>query len=153
MGTRGRKSAAELGVIPGIPQRPEPPDELTPQQAEEWREIVDRMPVDWFRRKIHPLLCSYCRHVTNARHIAGLIEAAHDLDIGDRKALMRFNRLLGMQERQSSALMGLATRNAADKPVALHGQLCGHGGKGRHHRQAAMGNLTLTEQITQPRCG
>ena len=110
MGTRGRKSAAELGVIPGIPQRPEPPDELTPQQAEEWREIVDRMPVDWFRRKIHPLLCSYCRHVTNARHIAGLIEAAHDLDIGDRKALMRFNRLLGMQERQSSALMGLATR-------------------------------------------
>ncbi len=110
MGTRGRKSAAELGVIPGIPQRPEPPDELTPQQAEEWREIVDRMPVDWFRRKIHPLLCSYCRHVINARHIAGLIEAAHDLDIGDRKALMRFNRLLGMQERQSSALMGLATR-------------------------------------------
>lgn len=110
MGTRGRKSAAELGVIPGIPQRPEPPDELTPQQAEEWREIVDRMPVDWFRREIHPLLCSYCRHVTNARHIAGLIEAAHDLDIGDRKALMRFNRLLGMQERQSSALMGLATR-------------------------------------------
>ncbi len=110
MGTRGRKSAAELGVIPGIPQRPEPPDEHTPQQAEEWREIVDRMPVNWFRREIHPLLCSYCRHVTNARHIAGLIEAAHDLDIGDRKALMRFNRLLGMQERQSSALMGLATR-------------------------------------------
>ena len=110
MGKRGRKSAAELSVIPGIPQRPEPPDELTPQQAEEWSEIVDRMPVDWFRREIHPLLCSYCRHVTNARHIAGLIEAAHDLDIGDRKALMRFNRLLGMQERQSSALMGLATR-------------------------------------------
>ncbi len=71
--------------------------------------ILLLLPVDWFRREIHPLLCSYCRHVTNARHIAGLIEAAHDLDIGDRKALMRFNRLLGMQERQSSALMGLAT--------------------------------------------
>ena len=110
MGTRGRKSAAELGVIPGIPQRPEPPDELTPQQAEEWREIVDRMPVDWFRREIHPLLCAYCRHICNARHIAGLIEDARVVDVADRKAVMRYNRFLGMQERQTSALMGLATR-------------------------------------------
>ena len=110
MGTRGRKSAAELGVIHGIRERPEPPDELTPEQVEEWRAVVARMPVDWFRREIHPLLCAYCRHICNARHIAGLIEAAHDLDIGDRKALMRLNRLLGMQERQSNALMGLATR-------------------------------------------
>ena len=95
MGTRGRKSAAELGVIPGIPQRPEPPDELTPQQAEEWREIVDRMPVDWFRREIHPLLCAYCRHICNARHIAGLIEDARVVDVADRKAVMRYNRFLG----------------------------------------------------------
>ena len=110
MGTRGRKSAAELGVIRGIPQRPEPPDELTPEQADEWRAIVGRMPVDWFRREIHPLLCAYCRHVTNSRPIAGLIEDAHKGDLTDRKALMRLNRLLGMQERQSNALMGLATR-------------------------------------------
>ncbi len=63
MGTRGRKSAAELGVIQGIPERPDAPDELTPEQAEEWRAVVDRMPVDWFRREIWPLLCAYCRHV------------------------------------------------------------------------------------------
>ena len=110
MGTRGRKSAAELGVVHGILQRPEPPDELTPEQADEWRAVVARMPVDWFGREIHPLLCAYCRHVTNARRIAALIEAVHDLDIGDRTALMRLNRLLGLQERQSNALMGLATR-------------------------------------------
>ena len=110
MGTRGRKSAAELGVIHGIPQHPEPPAELTPEQAKEWREIVTRLPVDWFSRAVWPLLCAYCRHICNARHIAGLIEAAHKGDLSDRKAVMRFNRLLGMQERQSSALMGLATR-------------------------------------------
>ncbi len=110
MGTRGRKSAAELGIIQGIPQRPEPPGELTPAQAEEWRAVVARMPVDWFGRETWPLLLQYCRHVTNAAHIAQLIEAAHDLDIGDRTALMRFNRLLGMQERQSNTLAGLATR-------------------------------------------
>ena len=110
MGTRGRKSAAELSVIQGIPERPQPPSELTPDQAEEWREIVASLPVDWFSRAVWPLLCAYCRHVCNARHIAGLIEAAHDVDIGDRSALMRFNRLLGMQERQSGTLAGLATR-------------------------------------------
>ncbi len=110
MGTRGRKSAAELGVIRGIPQRPDAPAELTSEQAEEWREIVGRMPVDWFRREIHPLLCAYCRHICNARHIAGLIENARVADVADRKALTRYNRLLGMQERQSNALMGLATR-------------------------------------------
>ena len=110
MGSRDRKSAAEMSVIQGIPQRPKPPDELTPEQAEEWREIVTSLPVDWFSRAVWPLLCAYCRHVVNARHIAGLIEDAHKGDLTDRKALMRFNRLLGIQQRQSNALAGLATR-------------------------------------------
>ena len=110
MGKRGRKSAAAMGVIPGIPQRPEPPEELTPEQAAEWRAVVTRMPVAWFPREIWPLLCSYCRHVAYARHIAGLIEDAHKGDLTDRAALMCYNRLLGMQERQSNARMGLATR-------------------------------------------
>ena len=110
MGARGRKSAARMGVVQGIPQRPKPPDELTQEQAEEWCAVVTRMPVDWFGREIWPLLCAYCRHVCNARHVAGLIDAAQDMDIGDRTALMRFNRLLGMQERQSNVMAGLATR-------------------------------------------
>ena len=94
MGTRGRKSTAELGVAHGIPQRPKPPADLTPDQAVEWQAVVSRMPVDWFPREIWPLLCAYCRHVTNSRHIAGLIEDAHKGDLSDRKALMRYNRLL-----------------------------------------------------------
>ena len=110
MGTRGRKSAAELSVVQGIPQRPEPPGELTPEQADEWRAIVARMPVDWFGRELWPLLCAYCRHVTNSRHIAALVEVAHKGDLTDRKALMRYNRLLGMQERQSNVMASLGTR-------------------------------------------
>ncbi len=110
MGIRGRKSSARLGVTQGLAERPEPPDELTPAQAEEWRAVVTRMPVHWFPREIWPLLSAYCRHVTNARHIAGMIEDAHKDDLTDRKALMRLNRLLGMQERQSNVMAGLATR-------------------------------------------
>ncbi len=109
MGGRGRKSGAELGIVQRIPQRPEPPSELTPEQAEEWREIVARMPATWFGRETWPRLCTYCRHVSNARHIARLIEDARGDDLGDRVALMRLNRLLAMQERQSSILAGLAT--------------------------------------------
>ena len=87
MGIRGRKSSARLGVTQGLAERPEPPDELTPAQAEEWRAVVTRMPVHWFPREIWPLLSAYCRHVTNARHIAGMIEDAHKDDLTDRKAL------------------------------------------------------------------
>ena len=110
MGSRGRKSATNLGVVHGILQRPEPPEELTPEQAAEWRAVVRRLPVHFFPREIWPLLCAYCRHVTYARHIAGLIEDAHKGDLTDGAALMRYNRLLGAQERQSNALMGLATK-------------------------------------------
>ncbi len=110
MGSRGRKSSARLGVIEGLAKRPEPPDELTPEQAEEWAAVVRRMPVHWFHREIWPLLSQYCRHIVNARHVAGMIEDAHEGDMTDGKALMRLTRLLGMQQRQTSALVGLATR-------------------------------------------
>ncbi len=110
MGKRGRKSAASMGVILGIAERPEPPEELTPEQAAEWRAVVRRLPVAWFPREIWPLLAQYCRHIVNARHIAGLIEDAHKGDLTDGAALMRFNRLLGMQERQSNVMAGLATK-------------------------------------------
>ncbi len=110
MGIRGRKSSARLGATQGIAERPKPPGELTPEQAAEWRVVVRRMPVHWFPREIWPLLCAYCRHVAYARHIAGMIEDALKGDLTDRKVLMRFNRLLGMQERQSNVMAGLATR-------------------------------------------
>ncbi len=110
MGSRGRKSAGKLGVIEGIAERPKPPAELTPDQAAEWRAVVRRLPVHWFHREIWPLLCAYCRHIVNARRVAGMIEDAHETDLTDGAALMRFNRLLSMQQRQTNALAGLATR-------------------------------------------
>ncbi len=36
--------------------------------------------------------------------------SGNTVDLSERKALMRYNRLLRMQERQSSALASLATR-------------------------------------------
>jgi hypothetical protein len=72
MAQRGGKSAASLSVgrVLGN-ERPAPPDELTEEEAEEWRAIASRMPHDWFTRENHPLLAEYCRHIVRARDLAG----------------------------------------------------------------------------------
>jgi hypothetical protein len=111
METRGRKSAAELTVIgaSGIEtiRRPVPPSELTDEQAEEWRAIVDRMAADWFPRETHGMLLAYCRHVVSAKRVAQLIadhEKSEDFNVND------YDKLLKMQEREGRAISSLATR-------------------------------------------
>ena len=66
MGLRGPKSSAAL-EIPSVADlrgdaRPEPPEDLTEEQAAEWRAVVARMPADWFHRETHGLLAQYVRH-------------------------------------------------------------------------------------------
>lgn len=107
----GKKSIAELSVVAsGVvrpAQRPAPPAELTPAQAEEWRAVVGAMPADWFPRETHGLLATYVRHVITARRLAALIaelEAAAHLDLD------QYDDALRMQERESRALSALAAR-------------------------------------------
>ena len=105
---RGRKSAAQLGVIAaGIDavQRPDPPAELTAEQAEVWRDTVAVMRAAWFGRETWPLLIQYCRHVVHARHIAKLLQATDlESDIG------KFRKLWGIEARESALIAMLATR-------------------------------------------
>ena len=42
------------------------PDELTAEEREEWRAIVNRLPADFFPRETWPLLAQLCRHVCHA---------------------------------------------------------------------------------------
>lgn len=111
MGTRGRTSAAELSVISGngveTVRRPDPPSELTDEQAEEWQAVVMRLPADWFPRETHSMLAQYCRHVVSARRCAQLvaqIEGAEQLDMD------AYDKALKMQEREGRAISSLATR-------------------------------------------
>ncbi len=111
MGTRGRTSAAELSVISGggveTIRRPVPPDDLSDEQAEEWRAVVNRLPADWFPRETHGMLAQYCRHVVAARRCAQLvaeIEGASEFDLG------AYDKALKMQEREGRAISSLATR-------------------------------------------
>jgi hypothetical protein len=111
MGARGRKSAASLAVIgPGGIQtvrRPDPPADLTVEQAKEWRAVVNRLPAEWFPRETHGLLAQYCRHVIRARRLAQAIEVAEGRDEFDFK---EWRDLLRAEEEQSRAIASLATK-------------------------------------------
>lgn len=111
MGARGRTSSAELSVVSGgvitAIRRPDPPAELTDEQAAEWRAVVNRLPADWFQRETYPLLAQYCRHVVAARRVSQLI-ANHEE--GETFSVEDYDRLLKMQEREGRAISSLATR-------------------------------------------
>lgn len=86
-------------------QRPRPMPDLSPEAKEIWREVVNRLPAEWFPAETWPLLSSYCAHAVQARRVRMLLErctAGKQLDLDD------YERLLRMQERESRAMTALA---------------------------------------------
>ena len=118
MGDRGRKPASSLNVVDsGIvsAKRPEPPEELTPAQAAEWRAVVGRLPVDWFPRETHAMLAEYCRHVVSARMLGQMIDRIECPESGAEKvegeesfSLGTYADLLKMRDRESGRVIALA---------------------------------------------
>lgn len=111
MEQRGRKSAAALSVISGDGitsiGRPDPLPGLTARQVQVWREVVNRLPADWFPAETLPLLAQYCRHVVEAERLALMIDQLTEkgqFDLGD------YDLLLRMHEREGRAASSLATR-------------------------------------------
>jgi len=86
-------------------RRPEPPQELTADQAAEWKAIVARMPAGWFARETWPLLVQLVRHISAARGIARMLDR-HWENYG----LETLALTLRMQERESKAIATLATK-------------------------------------------
>jgi hypothetical protein len=114
MAQRGRKSAASLSIVSVLGnKRPAPPEELTEEEAEEWRAIAGRMPPDWFTRESHPLLAAYCRHIVAARLLAKDIERFSRFPPEVRLAsdgIELYDRLRKMADRESRVITTLATK-------------------------------------------
>jgi hypothetical protein len=111
MGARGRMSAAEaamigLGGIETI-HPPEPPEELTPEQAHEWRAVVNRLRPDWFPRETQALLVQYCRLICRARFLARLIEA---LEARERFDVKMYRDLLRSEQAVTLCIASLSTK-------------------------------------------
>jgi len=125
MGARGRKSSAELTVVPSVLviRRPEPPACLTDEAAAEWRAVVDTFAADHFNRGLQPVLEGYCEHAAARRKIGQMLkEAEEERDDGDAPTVASYDRLLLMHERESRALAALAVRlriaNATHVPAS-----------------------------------
>src|SRR5262245_41580642 len=73
MGSRGRKSIASLLTVEAD-GRPDAPYNISDLAAQEWRAIVNTMPVGFFARSHYPLLAQLCRHVVASNRLEMLIE-------------------------------------------------------------------------------
>jgi hypothetical protein len=107
----GRKSAAELSVkISALSvRRPAPPKELSSEEKETWESVTATKPSDWFRKDTHPLLVSYCKHVSNVKHVDHLIETFNFDGIkNDFDLWPCLDKLLKARDRESRALVNLA---------------------------------------------
>ncbi len=109
---RGRKSSESQSVVvslvPGV--RPDPPAELSPEQAETWRAAVNSMPADWFAGCTGVLLRQLCRHVSYSRWMAEELAA---VGLGSSKkacGLDRFDKLSRMHLREGKAISSLMTK-------------------------------------------
>ena len=62
MGSRGRRSEADLAVVvvDSAERRP-PPDTLSQAEAGIWGSIMESLPADWFRPSDWPILAAYCQ--------------------------------------------------------------------------------------------
>lgn len=75
-----------------------------------WLEVVNDQPADAFTATHAPLLELYCRHIVQARILADELANFDRAWMADDDGLKRYDRLLGMAERESRAASSLATR-------------------------------------------
>lgn len=110
MRKRGRPSAASLVIRQNVldkMERMKAPHDLTDEETEVWVAVVNTEPADWFSPSTAAPLAQYCRHCVAARRVAELIERM----TGDRElSVDDYNKLLTMQDRESKAIVNLATK-------------------------------------------
>jgi hypothetical protein len=93
--------------VPGSPL--DPPDDLTPEQKMEWYRVTAEVPATWFTAENGPLLAQLCRHICNARFIAGLIEVAKGLP-PDQFEWAPLQEMFQALRAESGAIVQLSTK-------------------------------------------
>lgn len=85
-----------------------------------WLEVVGDQPADAFSATHAPLLELYCRHIVQARILADELTNFDRAWMADDDGLKRYDRLLGMAERESRAASSLATRLRITRQAVEH---------------------------------
>jgi hypothetical protein len=111
MKTRGRHSSVSRSAVVsgGFNERAEPPKDLTERQNAIWREVVAGEDPSFFRTAVAKgLLADYCRRREAGEAIAEVIKRfSGDWDT-DPVAMLRYDRLLRMRDRENNATFVLA---------------------------------------------
>lgn len=92
-----------------------------------WMEVVNDQPADAFSPTHGPLLELYCRHIVQARILADELANFDRAWVADDEGLRRYDRLLGMAERESRAASSLATRLRITRQAVEHPLTVGRG--------------------------
>ena len=108
MGDRGKRSGADLSIVPVIPTlREGPPAQLTQDEAVIWTSIVESLPPDWFRPSDVPLLAAYCQTAIQCQAAAEELRGS-TLTLQTRQGRMYRNPLLDIQDAAARRLATLA---------------------------------------------
>jgi hypothetical protein len=108
-------------AVEGV-QRPEPPSSLRKADAKIWREVVDRMPANWFPRETHGLLMQYCRHESTLGYIDKVVaklQRSSNPDLSEIRKMLRERRLESKMVATLATKMRLSQQSTYDRTVAF----------------------------------
>lgn len=104
----GRKSKTDLALANvNATERPGPVAGMTDEQQFEWVRIVNSCEAERFTPDLLPLLEAYCRHRVALRRVGDLVAQA---EADEEFNIVKYDRVLKMQEREGRALASLAVR-------------------------------------------
>lgn len=115
MAQRGRKPAASLALVGKVTPiaketRLAPPRHMLALDKQVWLEVINDQPAKAFSATHGPLLEMYCRHIVQARVLSEQVLNFEPDWLATDEGLKRYDKLLGMVERETRAASSLATR-------------------------------------------
>jgi hypothetical protein len=137
MDQRGRKSVSSMSIASPVQEirRHAPPEGLSDLETEIWVMVVDALPADWFGRDQLPLLLAYCKHAARAQLLDQEIDEFDPKWLKDDDGLKRYDKLLGMRERETRQITTLARSMRITQQSRTHkdkaGSMARKGGGGK----------------------
>lgn len=110
MGARGRKPKGALTVVASVAQKPlEPPDDMAAEDAEHFRLIVAKNPVDQFKVQDAPLLAAYCEACRLAREAQEHVDL-FGLTVPGARGVDKPNPAIVIKQQATNAMIALSVK-------------------------------------------
>ncbi|RVD72933.1 MAG: hypothetical protein E5V62_02975 [Mesorhizobium sp.] len=109
MGTRGRKSTAEMAISPKVDGKVLlPPEGMNQAETDVWLDVVRCLPPEFIAKESAEMLANYCRHAVSARDLSIMIDRFNPKWLRVDGGLARYERLMRMRAVESRALLACA---------------------------------------------